>query len=105
MAEYCFECGELSRRTWEGFSDIHNELLFRLHREARPPGARLPGRAQQRIGLLREELRARSLLQARGLARRRGRREREQREMRERQARRGRRRRQARTKPYTEMIS
>ncbi|RYP88160.1 hypothetical protein DL770_004665 [Monosporascus sp. CRB-9-2] len=89
MAEYCFECGELSRRTWEGFSDIHNELLFQLHREVRPSGARLLWRAQQRIDLLREELRAHSLLRAQELARRQERSEREQREMRERQARRG----------------
>ncbi|RYP46071.1 hypothetical protein DL768_007663 [Monosporascus sp. mg162] len=71
MAEYCFECGELSRRTWEGFSDIHDELLFQLHREVRSSGVPRLWRAQQRIDRAQE------------LARRQGRREREQREVRE----------------------
>ncbi|RYP29380.1 hypothetical protein DL766_005398 [Monosporascus sp. MC13-8B] len=41
MGEYCFERGELSRRTWEGFSDIYSELLFQLHREVTPSGTPL----------------------------------------------------------------
>ncbi|RYP37339.1 hypothetical protein DL767_002982 [Monosporascus sp. MG133] len=90
MVEYCFECGELSRRTWDGFGDIHSELLFQLHREVRPEGAPLLWRAQQRIDLLREELRAHSLLRAQELPRRHEGRERDQQERRERPARRGR---------------